>query len=288
VSSFGSVAGTNPMASKTSTDEADNVVLFNSSEEYGILLPDFRRALQLPITAKANTDSPYAIADQDLVVCDLSSGDIELDLPASPATNFVFGVYVGTEGATSTTKHKVTVDGNGNDLGGSSDVLMFVEADCLVCRYNGSQWLILSQHLAAHSAGMRQTSAQTLNNNTLTQVTWDEAVGSDIGSLVNLAGNKFVVQRAGSYDLEVFANIDTALTSGEKFDCELYINDVFSALRRINYSGGGFSAGHFDFHIPSLAAGDTVDARLKQNSGAAADLLVTSGGNALASIKEIM
>ena len=86
-----------------------------------------------------NTDSPYTAADADMILCDCTSGNITVNLPASAsASGHAYTIKKTDAGA-----FAVTVDANGSEtIDGATTRSLTSQHDSLTIVADGSGWQI--------------------------------------------------------------------------------------------------------------------------------------------------
>jgi hypothetical protein len=86
------------------------------------------------INSTAKTANYTVTATDDNVLCDTSGGAFTITLPASPETGRVYTVILETAG------YILTIDGNGNNIIGSTTLTLSSADDAAQLIYNGTQW----------------------------------------------------------------------------------------------------------------------------------------------------
>lgn len=125
-------------------------------------------------------------------------------------------------------------------------------------------------------ASYNTNASQSVVHNTLTIVDFEDMVADTHSAVIVGASWKFVAPVSGYYI--VTANIEfnnIALDSTEYIAVYLYKNDVSQSLRVLRAQVGGCASSYWGCahnDIIYLAAGDYIDIRVKQISGASANL----------------
>ena len=88
-----------------------------------------------------DTDSPYTPGTEDLIVCDLTNGDIDIDLPAL-ASNEGKQYYIKVL-ADSPASNRVKVDGNGAELIDNKLTQTLKKRDNMFICATSIEWVIL-------------------------------------------------------------------------------------------------------------------------------------------------
>lgn len=79
--------------------------------------------------------SPYTVQPHDdNIVCDTSGGAVTVMLPASPETGRAVSIILDTAG------NALTINGNGNNIGGAATVTKSGANDVVTIVFNGVQW----------------------------------------------------------------------------------------------------------------------------------------------------
>ena len=95
----------------------------------------------LTTVTKNTTDSPYTVSAEDVVFCDVSSGNLTVNLPSSPVDGRVINL-IDTGSATTSPGFQVTVDGNGNTINGQSSFTINGAYQSIEVIGNGSAYFI--------------------------------------------------------------------------------------------------------------------------------------------------
>lgn len=74
----------------------------------------------------------------DLALCDATSAAFDLDLPASPVAGDHFVAMKTDAGG-----NAVTLDGNGNDINGSSSTALASQYDSVHVAFDGTEWFVI-------------------------------------------------------------------------------------------------------------------------------------------------
>lgn len=98
-------------------------------------------ASNLTTVTKATSDSPYTVGSEDVVFCDVSAGNLTINLPSTAVDGRVINI-IDTGSATVSPGFQVTVNGNGNTIIGQSTFTLNGAYQSLVVIGNGSLYFI--------------------------------------------------------------------------------------------------------------------------------------------------
>lgn len=108
------------------------------------------------------SSSPYTIPNSGVVHLDIDTthapqGNIQVNLPVAPSLM----QYLELKDLGAAAAYNITIDGNGNTIDGESSYVISSNLQCLVLRYNGAAWEIVSNGGGAAIPVLRINSATT-------------------------------------------------------------------------------------------------------------------------------
>ena len=99
-------------------------------------------ASNLTTVTKATADSPYTVSSEDVVFCDVSTGNLTINLPSTAVDGRVVRI-VDIGSADPSPAFQVTIDGNSSTISGSSSLVLDAGYQSITVVGNGSNYFLL-------------------------------------------------------------------------------------------------------------------------------------------------
>lgn len=248
--------------------------------------------MRLEVTPEGLTTVSTITADTTLnqthkvVLCNNSS-NITVTLPAA-SSNTNREYYISKIGNNTAT---VTIDGNGTETitsreGANTTLVLYIRGDHVRIVCDGIGWHVTAYGLQAHQAKMTRDVAQSIPNNTVTKIAFDNEE-YDIGGIADAATNdRFDIRRAGKYHIHAFWAA-SGIDDGEVGRSDIKISGTTVRLNQ-EYSPSANADIYIEVsEIRDLAAGDYVEFEVIHNEGAAINTLTAVSQKPKMSVTEI-
>ena len=233
-------------------------------------------------TTTVNKSSGYTLTSSDGTVIGTGSSAFTLTLPAAsgdPGRIYVLKKQVGSSAA-----GVITIASSGGNVEGASTLLLYHEGDAVMVQSDGSDWTVIADSRRAHAAKMRRAAAQSIGSATNTKVAFDTE-DFDVGGIAGAVTNdRFVIARAGRYHIHAGGQAGGSPTVHQ---CWIYVNGSAIANSVFTDATAGSTFSNEVSAIVNLAAGDTVEFYVYQNTGASQNTVTTTGQQPRMEVAEI-
>jgi hypothetical protein len=224
----------------------------------GIFVPN-RRLLLATITG-AKT---LAASDQPDQFCAGTTYTVGL-----PAVSGNAGLWFRLTKTTTAATGVVTIDGSGAEtINGLASIKLVVQFDAVTLFCDVTAWFIVHDDRKPHMAAMRNTTAQSLTNNTETAAVWNNTPW-DNAAIADLTNERFNIKNAGRYLAVASLGVSSGLTAGSsQLWVGLTVNGVDTVSRYIAQVSGSTGWAVLTLGVLNLASGDVVSCEHFQSSG---------------------
>jgi len=224
------------------------------------------------ITADTTLDATHST-----VLCNNSS-NITVTLPA--AASHTGRRYTIKKVGNNT--NTVTIDGNSSEtLDGATTVLLYVRYDAVAIQSDGTNWVIVADGRKAMSSRQRRAAAQSIPSGAGTQVGFD-TTDHDVGGMA--ATGQVVTKRAGRYVITMSWQSGGSPTIHQ---CWIYKNGSFIENGVFTDATAGSTFSNSVAATLDLAAGDTIDMYVFQNTGVNQNTSTSTGQQPRLTVTEI-
>lgn len=108
--------------------------------QQGLLTTDESAEIIVPITLIDNTDSPYTVLSTDYYMsCDVTSGDLTIELPNTPSNGKVF-IVKDSAGNSTTNNITITTVGGNVEIDGETSRIISINFRSLNFIFNGTSY----------------------------------------------------------------------------------------------------------------------------------------------------
>jgi len=206
----------------------------------------------------------YTAAGYTTILVNNSAADATVTLPtASSASERIYNI----KKIHSSASYKVIIDGDGSEtIDGSTTYNLYLQYESVKIQSDGSNWHILEKNLTPFLAKITRDAAQTISHDTITVVSYDNAV-FDNGSISDTSSNyRVTIKRAGKYEITVYNSLTNYeqkyLASGAK------LNGSTVQKYHFDYSSSSVGRPMSTLNITlDLSSGDYIEGLVYHNSG---------------------
>ena len=206
----------------------------------------------------------YTAAGYTTILVNNSAADATVTLPtASSASERIYNI----KKIHSSASYKVIIDGDGSEtIDGSTTYNLYLQYESVKIQSDGSNWHILEKNLTPFLAKITRDAAQTISHDTITVVSYDNAV-FDNGSISDTSSNyRVTIKRAGKYEITVYNSLTNYeqkyLASGAK------LNGSTVQKYHFDYSSSSVGRPMSTLNITlDLSSGDYIEGFVYHNSG---------------------
>jgi hypothetical protein len=239
----------------------------------------------LPMAPTAITSTTTAGTSPALYLCSPSSSNIDVDLPAASGNS---GLRIGVKMVNSSSGTRtVTIDANGSDtIDGAASVVLYVDNDYVEVQCDGSDWWVIVDGRLGHEAIIRRSSAQSISNNTVTTISFDN-VERDFGNIATTGTTPITIRREGFYLFSASINL-TGIDDQERLALRIAQNGSYRNYVDTWASGNDRELAVNLTVLLRCASGDTIDMRVYHNEGGSLNTSTTDEDEPRLSVMEVM
>ena len=244
-----------------SADLASNTTGEISAQDIRDIVTDITDSTEMGVVT---ITEDYTAAGYTTILVNNSAADATVTLPtASSASERIYNI----KKIHSSASYKVIIDGDGSEtIDGSTTYNLYLQYESVKIQSDGSNWHILEKNLPPFLAKITRDAAQTISHDTITVVSYDNAV-FDNGSISDTSSNyRVTIKRAGKYEITVYNSLTNYeqkyLASGAK------LNGSTVQKYHFDYSSSSVGRPMSTLNITlDLSSGDYIEGLVYHNSG---------------------
>tara|TARA_Y100000310_G_scaffold309775_1_gene354256 strand:- start:655 stop:1491 length:837 start_codon:yes stop_codon:yes gene_type:complete len=244
-----------------SADLASNTTGEISAQDIRDIVTDITDSTEMGVVT---ITEDYTAAGYTTILVNNSAADATVTLPtASSASERIYNI----KKIHSSASYKVIIDGDGSEtIDGSTTYNLYLQYESVKIQSDGSNWHILEKNLTPFLAKITRDAAQTISHDTITVVSYDNAV-FDNGSISDTSSNyRVTIKRAGKYEITVYNSLTNYeqkyLASGAK------LNGSTVQKYHFDYSSSSVGRPMSTLNITlDLSSGDYIEGLVYHNSG---------------------